>query len=158
MRAEWPAPEAAKAEAPDKQESEAVERPAETPAMKRARDRHENERACQEALMERMRAIQTTRHEREVTAGILRGLGTRFPSTLSSSSSRNPMPCLERGAPTPPEKGRELIRPLTRFVPILLILTRAPIAAVLKASCGDCTNFLGLSGSIIAAGNRRDES
>ena len=56
MRAEWPAPEAAKAEAPDKQESEAVERPAETPAMKRARDRHENERACQEALMERMRA------------------------------------------------------------------------------------------------------
>lgn len=60
MRAEWPAPEAAKAEVPDKQESEAVERPAETPAMKRARDRHENERACQEALMERMRAIQTT--------------------------------------------------------------------------------------------------
>jgi hypothetical protein len=56
MRAEWPAPEAAKTEAPDKQESEAVERPAETPAMKRARDRHENERACQEALMERMRA------------------------------------------------------------------------------------------------------
>jgi hypothetical protein len=56
MHAEWPAPEAAKAEAPDKQESEAVERPAETPAMKRARDRHENERACQGALMERMRA------------------------------------------------------------------------------------------------------
>jgi hypothetical protein len=31
MRAEWPAPEAAKAEAPEKQESEAVEPPAETP-------------------------------------------------------------------------------------------------------------------------------
>jgi hypothetical protein len=56
MRAEWPAPEAAKAEAPDKQESEAVERPAETPAMNRARDKAENERACKEALMERMRA------------------------------------------------------------------------------------------------------
>jgi hypothetical protein len=56
MRAEWPAPEAAKAEAPDKQESESVEPPAETPAMKRAHDQQENDDACLEALEERMRA------------------------------------------------------------------------------------------------------
>jgi hypothetical protein len=47
------------------------------------------------------------------------------------------MPCLEQGGPTQPEKRRELIRPRTRFVLILSILTRAPIAALLKASCGD---------------------
>ena len=56
MRAEWPAPEAAKAEAPQKQESESVEPPAETPAMKRAHDQQENDDACLEALKERMRA------------------------------------------------------------------------------------------------------
>jgi hypothetical protein len=56
MRAEWPAPEAAKAEGPDKQESESVEPPAETPAMKRAHDQQENDDACFEALEERMRA------------------------------------------------------------------------------------------------------
>ena len=56
MHAEWPAPEAAKAEAPEKQESEAVEPPAETPAMRRARDKAKSENGCQEALEERMRA------------------------------------------------------------------------------------------------------
>jgi hypothetical protein len=56
MRAEWPALEAAKPEAPDKQESESVEPPAETPAMKRAHDQQENDDACLEALKERMRA------------------------------------------------------------------------------------------------------
>ena len=62
------------------------------------------------------------------------------------------MPCLEQRGATQPEKGRELIRPLTRFVLILSILTRAPIAALLKASCGDYVNPLGFSGLIIAAG------
>jgi hypothetical protein len=56
MRVEWLAPEAAKAEAPQKQESEAVERPAETPAMTRAGDQRENDLACLESLKERMRA------------------------------------------------------------------------------------------------------
>jgi hypothetical protein len=67
------------------------------------------------------------------------------------------MLCLEQGGPAQPEKGRELIRPLTRFVLILSILTRAPIAALLKASCGDYAIPIGFSGSIIAAGNRRAE-
>jgi hypothetical protein len=61
------------------------------------------------------------------------------------------MLCLEQGGPTQPEKRRELIRPLPRFVLILSILTRAPIAALLKASCGDRVNSLGFPGSIIAA-------
>jgi hypothetical protein len=56
MRAEWPAPEAAKAEAAEKQESEAVEPPAETPATNRARYKLESENGCREALKERMRA------------------------------------------------------------------------------------------------------
>jgi hypothetical protein len=56
MLEEWPLREAAKENAPEKQKSEAVEPPAETPAMKQARDRQEKERACLKALMERMRA------------------------------------------------------------------------------------------------------
>jgi hypothetical protein len=56
MRAEWLAPEAAKAEAPGKQESEAVEPPPETLATNRARDKAESKNGCLEALKERMRA------------------------------------------------------------------------------------------------------
>jgi hypothetical protein len=46
----------AESEAPDKQESEAVEPPAETRGRKRAHDQQENDDACLEALKERMRA------------------------------------------------------------------------------------------------------
>ena len=106
MRDEWPVREAAKDQAPEQQKSEAVEPPAETPAMKEARDRQENERACLNALMERMSADPDVPVAKEKLRQDFSKISERaFDRTLFTSQSRNQMRRLEQGRPAPPHNN-----------------------------------------------------